>query len=226
MKLYFTPRLHFSRKVRILLDAWKVEVELLDVGNVGRSSGDAFGPISSDEGANRGRRQLVSHGFGPHRSVPGAPLRSSGCLRSPDRRRSAAQRPRNHEWGHGCRGRGHPRSSRRHGHQRAQPFRQDSRIDQTRAGLAGRPGGVVPRRSVVRWFPPDLPVGSPGAVRRGRAPSSEAARRGCSNVTSALRGIQPPAVKQAPPFRGIPASVVAELYTIKYMAVSTAAGER
>jgi glutathione S-transferase len=44
MKLYFTPRSHFSRKVRILLDAWKVEVELHDVGNVGRISGEAFGP--------------------------------------------------------------------------------------------------------------------------------------------------------------------------------------
>jgi glutathione S-transferase len=44
MKLYFTPRSHFSRKVRILLDAWKIDVELLDVGNVADMSGDAFGP--------------------------------------------------------------------------------------------------------------------------------------------------------------------------------------
>jgi len=44
MKLYFTPRSHFSRKVRILLHAWKLEVELIDVGNVGATSSHAFGP--------------------------------------------------------------------------------------------------------------------------------------------------------------------------------------
>src|SRR5688572_19364517 len=44
MKLYFTPRSHFSRKVRILVDAWKLEVELLDVGNVASMGSEAFGP--------------------------------------------------------------------------------------------------------------------------------------------------------------------------------------
>lgn len=32
--LYYTPRSHFSRKVRILLDAWQLETNLVDVGNV------------------------------------------------------------------------------------------------------------------------------------------------------------------------------------------------
>lgn len=41
IKLYYTPRSHFARKVRILLDAWKHPVELFDVGNV--ASSEAFG---------------------------------------------------------------------------------------------------------------------------------------------------------------------------------------
>lgn len=44
MNLYFTPRSHFSRKVRLLLDALKLEVELIDVGNVADASTVAFGP--------------------------------------------------------------------------------------------------------------------------------------------------------------------------------------
>lgn len=44
MKLYYTPRSHFSRKVRILLHAWNVDVELVDVGNVGDSTRELFGP--------------------------------------------------------------------------------------------------------------------------------------------------------------------------------------
>lgn len=44
MKLYFTPRSHFSRKVRILLDAWSLQVETIDVGNVAAASAEAFGP--------------------------------------------------------------------------------------------------------------------------------------------------------------------------------------
>lgn len=44
MKLYFTPRSHFSRKVRILLEAWAMDAELIDVGNVASMSDDAFGP--------------------------------------------------------------------------------------------------------------------------------------------------------------------------------------
>jgi glutathione S-transferase len=44
MKLHFTPRSHFSRKVRILLDAWNVDVTLIDAGNVADSSAEAFGP--------------------------------------------------------------------------------------------------------------------------------------------------------------------------------------
>jgi glutathione S-transferase len=44
MKLHYTPRSHFSRKVRILLDAWQVPVELIDAGNVGDMAPEAFGP--------------------------------------------------------------------------------------------------------------------------------------------------------------------------------------
>jgi len=41
MKLYFTPRSHFSRKVRILIAAWSLDVELVDAGNVAEQ--EAFG---------------------------------------------------------------------------------------------------------------------------------------------------------------------------------------
>ncbi|MCB1045499.1 MAG: glutathione S-transferase family protein [Acidobacteria bacterium] len=34
MKLVYTPRSHFSRKVRILLDAWRVHVDVEDAGDV------------------------------------------------------------------------------------------------------------------------------------------------------------------------------------------------
>lgn len=44
MKLYFTPKSHFSRKVRILLDAWGLDATLEDVGNVAAASAPAFGP--------------------------------------------------------------------------------------------------------------------------------------------------------------------------------------
>jgi len=44
MKLYCTPRSHFSRKVRILLDAWGVEVTLEDIGNVADANAHGFGP--------------------------------------------------------------------------------------------------------------------------------------------------------------------------------------
>lgn len=44
MKLYFTPRSHFSRKVRVLLDAWSLDVQLIDAGNVAGTSPEAFGP--------------------------------------------------------------------------------------------------------------------------------------------------------------------------------------
>jgi len=44
MKVYFTTRSHFSRKIRILLDVWEVSVEFIDVGNVGDLSNEAFGP--------------------------------------------------------------------------------------------------------------------------------------------------------------------------------------
>ena len=43
MKLYFTPRSHFSRKVRMLLQAWRLEVELIDVGNVVATSSISAG---------------------------------------------------------------------------------------------------------------------------------------------------------------------------------------
>ena len=42
MKLVYTPRSHFSRKVRILLEAWQVEVELVDAGNVADQDLHAF----------------------------------------------------------------------------------------------------------------------------------------------------------------------------------------
>ena len=42
MKLCYTPRSHFSRKVRILLDAWGIAVDLIDAGNVAESNADAF----------------------------------------------------------------------------------------------------------------------------------------------------------------------------------------
>ncbi len=43
MMLYSTPRSHFSRKVRILLAALNLDVELIDVGNVADISSDIFG---------------------------------------------------------------------------------------------------------------------------------------------------------------------------------------
>lgn len=44
MQLYYTPRSHFSRKVRILLAALAIEVELIDCGNVAEHSPEVFGP--------------------------------------------------------------------------------------------------------------------------------------------------------------------------------------
>lgn len=44
MELFYTPKSHFSRKVRILLAALKLEANLIDVGNVANSSEDIFGP--------------------------------------------------------------------------------------------------------------------------------------------------------------------------------------
>ncbi len=41
MKLYYTPKSHFARKLRILIDAWGIDVELIDVGDVANS--DSFG---------------------------------------------------------------------------------------------------------------------------------------------------------------------------------------
>ncbi len=43
MKLYYTPRSHFSRKVLILINAWEIDVQLIDVGNVATSSTGTFG---------------------------------------------------------------------------------------------------------------------------------------------------------------------------------------
>lgn len=42
-KLYATPRSHFSRKVRILLAALNLEVDLIDIGNVAKIAQDGFG---------------------------------------------------------------------------------------------------------------------------------------------------------------------------------------
>lgn len=44
MQLIYTPRSHFSRKVRILLAALGLEAELVDAGNVAGSDPVAFGP--------------------------------------------------------------------------------------------------------------------------------------------------------------------------------------
>ena len=44
MQLYYTPKSHFARKVRLLLDALEIDVELIDVGNVAELSMDSFGP--------------------------------------------------------------------------------------------------------------------------------------------------------------------------------------
>ncbi|WKD49614.1 glutathione S-transferase family protein [Microbulbifer spongiae] len=44
MKLYYTPRSHFSRKVRILIDAFNLDVDLVDIGNVAEQFIGVFGP--------------------------------------------------------------------------------------------------------------------------------------------------------------------------------------
>lgn len=44
MQLYYTPRSHFSRKVRILLAALGLDATLIDAGNVGDADTAAFGP--------------------------------------------------------------------------------------------------------------------------------------------------------------------------------------
>ena len=41
MKLYYTPKSHFARKNLILIHAWDIDVELIDVGNVAVS--ESFG---------------------------------------------------------------------------------------------------------------------------------------------------------------------------------------
>ncbi|TDR20362.1 glutathione S-transferase family protein [Marinicella litoralis] len=42
MKLYYTPKSHFARKNRILIDALSLEVELVDAGNVADSTPEIF----------------------------------------------------------------------------------------------------------------------------------------------------------------------------------------
>lgn len=44
MKLIYTPRSHFTRKVRILLAALGIEVELVDIVNAGSDDPAVFGP--------------------------------------------------------------------------------------------------------------------------------------------------------------------------------------
>jgi glutathione S-transferase len=44
MQLFYTPRSHFSRKVRILLDGLGLDVELLDAGNVADAQPAPYGP--------------------------------------------------------------------------------------------------------------------------------------------------------------------------------------
>ena len=43
MKLHYTPRSHFARKVRILIDALDLDVELIDAGNVAEGAPEKFG---------------------------------------------------------------------------------------------------------------------------------------------------------------------------------------
>jgi glutathione S-transferase len=45
IKLYYTPKSHFARKVRILIDAWGLDVELIDVGNVADSKSFGDNPL-------------------------------------------------------------------------------------------------------------------------------------------------------------------------------------
>jgi glutathione S-transferase len=42
MKLHYTPKSHYARKDRILIDALKLDVELLDAGNVADQDPDLF----------------------------------------------------------------------------------------------------------------------------------------------------------------------------------------
>lgn len=42
MKLYCTPLSHFSRKIRILLDLYNIDYEMIDIGNVVSSDIDNF----------------------------------------------------------------------------------------------------------------------------------------------------------------------------------------
>ena len=42
MKLYYTPRSHFARKVRLLADALAIGIELVDVGNVADADPEIF----------------------------------------------------------------------------------------------------------------------------------------------------------------------------------------
>ncbi|WP_299939671.1 glutathione S-transferase family protein [uncultured Microbulbifer sp.] len=44
MKLYYTPSSHFSRKVRIIIDALNLCIELIDIGNVAEQAVGVFGP--------------------------------------------------------------------------------------------------------------------------------------------------------------------------------------
>lgn len=43
LKLFYTPKSHFSRKVRILSDALNLEIDLIDIGNVADNSVELFG---------------------------------------------------------------------------------------------------------------------------------------------------------------------------------------
>lgn len=43
MRLYYTPRSHFSRKVRMLLGGLQLSAELVNVGNVAESNAEMFG---------------------------------------------------------------------------------------------------------------------------------------------------------------------------------------
>lgn len=45
IRLHYTPRSHYSRKVRLLLAGWGHEIELVDAGNVGEASAWGENPL-------------------------------------------------------------------------------------------------------------------------------------------------------------------------------------
>ena len=59
MKLFYTPRSHFARKVRILAAALDVDLDLVDVGNVGDSEDFADNPLMAVPAVVDGDRSII-----------------------------------------------------------------------------------------------------------------------------------------------------------------------